>query len=150
MRERIAEAVSLASSLEEVENAFLAFIEKVKIETGSDRIGYVAGTIYSDGEEHIARNIARLAGYTEQLSNRHNFPIFCAGDIFGFGLFERLAEMKLAVQEREAKFISFWRNVIGSGHISDLFMAPGWEKSVGATDEHCTALEAGIALHYVK
>lgn len=76
--------------------------------------------------------------------------MFSAIDVFSSEIYERLAEWKLPFNEREVKARSFWRKILKSGHVTDIFMTPRWEKSKGATDEHKTAKEIGLKIHYIK
>lgn len=149
MREEISKTIETATDLAEVENRLLEFIHDVKAETNSSRIGYVAGIVSSDGEEHIATNIKKLSEYTDRIAHQYSFPVFCAADVFNPQLFEQLAEMKLEAEEREQHLKSFWRNILNCGYITDIFMTPRWQLSGGSKDEHETAGQNGIIIHYV-
>lgn len=149
MQKRIHEVIHTANNLSEVELRFVDFLDAIKSETMTARIGYVAGIVSSDGEDKIQANIEILASYTEKLRQTYDFPVFCAADVFTPQLFESLAEMKLRVEERERHFKSFWRNVIASGHITDIFMTPRWELSSGANDEYSIAKQIGLRVHNV-
>lgn len=44
----------------------------------------------------------------------------------------------------------FWREIFKSGHVTDVFMTPRWEKSKGAVDEYKTAQKIGLTIHYLQ
>ncbi len=117
---------------------------------GITRIGYVAGIITSDGPEYFQANRKRLADYVKKLRKIHKFPMFSAIDVFSSEVYERLKEWKLPFAEREMKVRSFWRKILKSGHVTDIFMTPRWEKSKGASDEHRTAKKIGLKIHYIE
>lgn len=150
MKSRLEASLDGATSLDIVEARVLECVAGLKRETGSERAGYVAGIISSNGDSSIEDNIARLSAHTEELKSQYLFPLFSASDVFGNGLYESLIEMRLERTEREERLVNFWRNILKSGHISDLFMTPGWKMSKGATDEHDIARGTGIiTIHYL-
>lgn len=46
--------------------------------------------------------------------------------------------------------MKFWRDILESGHVTDIFMTPRWEQSKGAIDEHEAAKQLGIKIHYMN
>lgn len=148
MKSRFDEQLQNAQSLSEVRDKVIALLQELRKE--QKQLAYVAGTIFSDGAEFVQRNISRLDDLTDKLRAKNKFPIFSSVDIFYGGLFDRLPESKLQYIERRKLFIQFWRDIIGCGYITDIYMAPGWEKSEGATDEHTTATNKGITIHYIS
>lgn len=114
------------------------------------KIGYVAGIINSDGLEHFETNRKRLAAYVEKLRRIHKFPVFSAVDVFSNNVYAQLEEMTLSFDEREAKMRSFWREILKSGCVTDIFMTPRWDKSKGASDEHKIAKQIGLRIHYIE
>ena len=112
-------------------------------------VGYVAGAISSDDREIVVHNIERLAQYTEQVRKKSSFPVFSATDIFTDQLYERMRVGEMPKDQRERDFQKFWRLILGSGYVTDLYMTPGWEQSKGATDEHETARTLGINIVYL-
>lgn len=151
MKELIRMHVEKATNLDKVFIGMLACFEMLRKRNPLEhRLGYVAGIITSDGPDHTMRNIEKLAEYTHKLRIALGFPVFSATDIFSVALFAKLQEMGLPPSEREAQFIDFWRRILTSGHVTDILMTPRWEVSAGATDEHKTAMDRGIQVHYVS
>ncbi|PJE63372.1 hypothetical protein COU89_03700 [Candidatus Roizmanbacteria bacterium CG10_big_fil_rev_8_21_14_0_10_45_7] len=95
-----------------------------------------------------ARNIQRLADYTSALRGQYQFPIFSGHDVLYNGRMDTLPESKLPYVERRTRMLAFWKTIVTCGSITDIFMMPGWERSEGARDEHNSALQMGITLHY--
>lgn len=149
MRERITHAVAPAENLDQLEERLTAFLASITQEEGLERIGYVAGCVSSDGEEHIQHNLEKLAEHTRGLEREHGFPLFCVTDIFTPELYRRLEEMEWPVEAREQRMRSCFCNILQSGHITDLIMTPGWEGSTGSWEEHSTAETNGLRIHYV-
>lgn len=141
MREIITHAVSLAITLDEVRNGLIEVLGFTR--RRSDKLGYAAGVITSDGPERQAANIARLIGWTDRLREQYDFPIFSATDVFSDEVFERIE----ATRYPQLAWLDFWRVVLGSSHVTDIFMTPGWRRSKGATDEHETAEKNNIRIH---
>lgn len=110
----------------------------------------MAGIINSDGPEYSEINREKLANHVEKLRKIHKFPMFTAIDVFPLEIYNNLEEWKLSFEEREEKVRNFWREILKSGHVTDIFMTPRWEKSKGASDEHETAKKIGLKIHYVQ
>lgn len=146
MKDQIRAVLGSANTLLEVRDSLLTLFRIFK-NNGYRQMGYVSGIITSDGPEFVERNIERLAYFTEELRGYKNFPIFSATDVFSQKLFERLDEMTLETNSREEKFIRFWRDILESGFITDIFMTPRWEESKGAKDEYKTAKRLGLKIH---
>ncbi|MFA5933047.1 MAG: hypothetical protein WCV81_02125 [Microgenomates group bacterium] len=149
MKELIIESVNTSTNLDQTFTNLSQVLEEVRM-SKSPRIGYVAGIITSDGSELIEKNIEILRLYTNLIRVQSGIPTFCASDVFGHGLYERLEEMKLSYSEREPKFVNFWRKVLTSGHVTDIFMTPGWTRSNGARDEHSLSKEINLRLFYIN
>lgn len=144
MREIIRVSVQEATTLVEVREGLLrAFVQEKQGKDGL-RIGYVAGIITSDGPDRIEENIQRLEEHTQRIREKENILIFSAVDVFDEELFARL---KAHTLPSDSWWI-FWREVLGSGHVTDIYMTPRWQESTGARDEHKTAVRLGIAIHY--
>jgi hypothetical protein len=62
-------------------------------------------------------------------------------------MFDMIEEMELVYEVREQHFQNFWRGILGSGHVTDIFLTPRWKESRGATDEFQTATTLGIEVH---
>lgn len=152
MHKDIGSSLRSAKTLHHVKRDLVKLFKTTKKQAGGGiiRIGYVAGIITSDGHEYFEANRKRLADYVKKLRKIHKFPIFSAIDVFSSEVYERLTEWKLPFTKREVKARSFWRKILKSGHVTDVFMTPRWEKSKGATDEHKTARKIGLRIHYIK
>jgi len=86
-----------------------------------------------------------LREHTEKIRKEKDFPIFSATDVMALETLIQIKAHKLVVKD----FIKFWREILESGHVTDIFMTPRWNKSFGATDEHETAKKLGIKIHYL-
>lgn len=150
MRREISITLSEAQNLDQVRDKIVTLFERTRKKTGSERIGYVAGIIGSDGPEKVEENRKKLADNTERIRATNDFPIFSATDVFSEELFIRLEELRLSLLERRQAFIKFWREVLELGRVTDIFMTPRWEESEGARDEHETAQRLSIKVHYVE
>ena len=117
---------------------------------GTNRIGYVAGIVTSDGTENIDENVRKLKSYTKNIRKQYNFHIFSSTDIFDKKFIEKLDEMSLPLKIFEKRFLNFWEKILVSGYITDIFMTPGWERSRGAKFEHNIANNKGLDIHYYK
>lgn len=148
MKDAISKVLVTATTLKEVKDILLPLLQQTHKK--EQRIGYVAGILFSDGPLHVKRNIQALSDYTEFLRKQHSFSIFSPTDVFYNGLFPRLKESSFPESARRIVFVSFWRDVLNSGFITDIFMTPRWQESSGATDEHNIAKEKGITIHYVS
>ncbi len=150
MQQKIQASVAGATNLPQVRDALLQLFKTIQSEEEVTNIGYVGGMIFSEGPEHVEKNIRILNEHTQRLRNEYTFPLFSAVDIFYEGLYQNLREATLPYAERRGLFLTFWQEIVGSGFITDIFMTPRWEMSEGATDEHQTAKKKGITIHYVK
>lgn len=150
MKKELSQSFKEVSSLMGVKNELLVLFDKTKKEKNNTRIGYVAGIITSDGLEHMQRNIERLARNTEEIRQTVNFPLFSATEIFGNGVYNKISEFHVKEPERGELFINFWREILSSGYITDIYLTPRWDESKGARDEFETAKQQGLEIHYVK
>lgn len=114
------------------------------------RLGFVSGILTSEGDKNMPKNIERLKRYTKEIRDTHNFPIFSSVDVFGNGIYDQIEEVKFERELREHHFIQFWKMILETGHITDIFMTPRWEKSRGANIEFATAKELKITIHFVR
>lgn len=149
MRQHLTDALARVDTLLEARERVIEVLGWVKVDT-HEHLGFVSGIISSDGDEHIQRNVDRLAIHTDRIRKEHTFPIFSATDVFSPELFMRLAEMRLDRDERETHFVDFWRAILSCGHVTHVFFAPRWECSKGAMDEHETASRLGLKIYYVE
>lgn len=135
----------MANRIDQVIEGVVGVLRAIKRKTRAKKVGYVAGIITSDGPEYIARNIQKLEEYTERIGDEIDFPVFSAADVFSKDLLDRLHARSLPAQT----WFDFWRAILGSGEVTDIFMTPRWKDSLGARDEHETAQKLGIAIHYL-
>lgn len=150
MHKDIGAALKNVTTLLDVKKELVKLFEITRKQKSILKIGYVAGIINTDGSEYIEINRKKLANHTKQLRTLHGFPIFSAIDVFSTEVYNRLLEQELSFEEREKIFRGFWREILKSGHVTDIFMTPRWEKSKGATDEHKIARKVGLTVHYIK
>jgi hypothetical protein len=150
MRERIRQAVAEANDLEGVKRQLMDVLSTVRLEErlkqteGCARIGYVAGIVTSDGPERIWENVAKLIERTEAISQEVDFPVFSSAWVFTSDVFERIN----AESYPQEAWLEFWREVLGSSLITDVFMTQRWRESRGASDEEETARNLGLRIHY--
>ena len=150
MHKNIGPALKNTKTLIHVRDELIKLFKTTKKKNGISKIGYVAGIITSDGPKHFEINRKRLADYARALRKIHKFPVFSSVDVFSKEVYTRLAEMVFSFEKREVKFRLFWREILKSGHVTDIFMTPRWDKSKGATDEHKTAKKIGLTIHYIS
>ncbi|MGD0729068.1 MAG: DUF4406 domain-containing protein, partial [Candidatus Micrarchaeaceae archaeon] len=72
----------------------------------------------------------------------YNFPIFSSTDIFTKPLLSKLGKLT------QDDFNSYWKSLLESGHVTDIFMTPNWQISNGATAEYNIAKEKNLVIHY--
>lgn len=149
MHRKIGNVLKNTKNLVHVRIELFKLFQQTKNSTET-KIGYVAGIINSDGPEYLQRNRKRLVDHARKLRKIHKIPMFTAVDVFPEEIYKNLEEWKLSFEKREAKVRNFWRKILKSGHVTDIFMTPRFEKSKGATDEHRTAKKTSIRIHYVK
>lgn len=117
------------------------------------QIGLVSGIISSEGDENILQNIAELIRWrntiAEALQSRTiQLPTLVSPFIFTELAYEQMGAFSLPRDAREALFQQFYRQFLASGLVSDIFMTPGYERSVGALDELATAEALGLRIHF--
>lgn len=122
----------------------LEIVSQIKNKNPDVKIGYVAGKVAADGQENVLKNLKRLNFFTEKISKEFGSNIFSATDVFNEEVYWKINIPK-PIHEKE--FYAFWQKIVKSG-ITDIFMTPEWEESIGATDEHKTAKKIGINIHY--
>ncbi len=144
IQKEIGEAVTSAKNIEEVKTILLNVLKSAR-ENGVERIGYVAGLITSEGPENIDKNVKRLIRYADDIRSKNNFPIFASTDVISDDLFTKLGMEKIAAADWE----EFWRDILGSGYVTDIFMTPRWEISKGSISEHNNAKNFNLQIHYI-
>lgn len=147
MISKIYTEIKHSTSLKHVHIGLVKVIKAINERFPKQRLGFVAGIITSDGDENMSRNIERLKQYAEEIRGRYDFPIFSSVDVFGNGIYNQVEESKFERELREHHFVQFWTMILETGHITDIFMTPRWDKSRGAKIEHEVAQK--IKIHMV-
>lgn len=124
----------------------VSVFRKFRKEYAYPRLGYVAGPLPSQGSldagEHHRVHV-ELAGV---LGQRFAFPVCTMQDMLSPVVLTRLKEKGFTSKH----YADFARNVLQSGYVTDVFMAPGWEESGTARAEHEAAKQFGLNVHYVE
>lgn len=144
MKDKLKEITPRADSLDELALLLKKLFSDMWDE-GVGQIGYVSGIITSEGPENIPKNILRLEKFTQNIRDKSNFPVFSATDIFDDELFARLS----LTGAKNADYEVFWRQILGSGFVTHMFMTPRWEISHGAQDEHQVAKNLNMEIIYL-
>ena len=139
-------ALKSASTIEETLRITIGIIAKVKKDNPDTKIGYVSGKVTADGSEYITKNLTRLHNFTRMLIKTHGKFIFSAADIFNDDTYWKI-NIPRPIHEKD--FYDFWRTVINSG-VTDIYMTPDWKKSDGAKNEHETAKQLRMGIHYIE
>ncbi len=145
--EKIKESLKNAKDLNLVAKSAISVLKEFKSK-GANRIGYVAGTITSEGYEKIEENVKKLIKYTIKIRKREGFPIFSSTDLFDKKFVSQLKELSLPPDKLEEEFLKCWKNILSSGYVTDIYITPGWENSQGARFELKVAKEARLKIHY--
>lgn len=147
MIEIIKPALTDAKTLDEVKDGMLSVFSILRSK-GILQIGYVSGIISSDGADKIPQNLARLSLYTNTIRDSTSFPVFSPTCVFDNHLFTRINAKKLSGED----FMVFWRAILRNEqrYITDIFMTPRWQESVGATEEHQIAEELKLNIFYIN
>ncbi len=140
LRKELGLIVADSSNILQVESKITETLRRIKT-SPEEKIGYISAILSSDGPKHIQTNIKILDKYTEFYRDILQFPVFSSSDIF---IGKHVEKFKLTGKE----WISFWNNVLKFGQVTDIFMTPRWEESIGAKEEHKTAKELGLNIHY--
>lgn len=127
------------SIFEHIQKTALYYTQGDKVQ----KCGMVSGSINADGPAHKQRNIKRLITYTQAIQEKVTFPVFCASYFFVDEIYSHF-EKQGAVYE---DYMFFWRKVLKSGLVTDIFMMDGWKRSIGAKDEYDTAKKCNIVIH---
>lgn len=139
-------AIKQCKTLDEIHELISKKIKDLQKDSIQLRIGYIAGKVTAEGPEKIKNNLARLHNFKEQLKIKENILVFSAADVFDDEVYWNL---NLPTPDHEQKFYDFWKKILECG-VTDIFMTPGWEESLGAQDEHKHAKNLKIKIHYIK
>src|ERR1043166_546533 len=133
------------ASLDEIHRIVESKLGELKVAHNTKKIGYVAGKVTADGPTRILENLERLREFALFVSTKHDIAVFSAAQIFNTEVYWKL---NLPSPDHEEEFYQFWRKVLKSG-VTDVFMSPEWEVSLGALDELCAAKELGLSIHFL-
>lgn len=138
------EALAGSTTLDEALSSALKVIAHRKGD--QFRVIYVAGPISSDGEHKIVENIERLMEFQRALAHElgQGAFVFASPSIFTPSVYERLRVFEMQRALREKGLQEFFDAVIESGYLDSIYLAPGWERSVGARREYETARRIGV------
>lgn len=150
MRLMLEDDLAPCKTLDEVFERTVATLTELRDKDGYE-LRYVAGPISCDGDAKIPENLAKLKAERSQLMRTlgKSVLVFTAPFIFTAENYRKLGLFELNKEEREGQLQGFWDRLILSGLISAIHMAPGWERSPGATRERETALVSGVQVHYI-
>lgn len=118
-------------------------LQEASLETENHRVGFVSGLAMSEGPLLAIKNIGMLKRYTRFVKKHVEYPVYSVIDF----LKEEALIRVLSGKEESQRL---WREVLQSGYVTDIFMAPKWEQSHGSTNEHRTAKELEIQIHSVS
>ena len=146
MRALLRDYSHAVSTFDDAHAHAVSVFRKFRKEYAYPRLGYVAGPLPSQGSldagEHYRVHV-ELAGV---LGQRFPFPICTMQDMFSPETLLRLKEKGFTSKH----YADFARNVLQSGYVTDVFMAPGWEESKTALVEHEAAKQFGLSIHYIE
>lgn len=118
-------------------------LKKANEESQGGKVGFVSGKIMADGFIYSFKNLAMIARRERAIRSEEHIPVFSATDF----LFNELVN---TVFRGKASGDEYWRDIIESGYITDIYMVPGWESSNGAKSEFDSAKKKHLKIHYVK
>jgi hypothetical protein len=119
-------------------------LRTVQKTTPSARVAIVLGVTVSDGPEFTTQNINRLRVCSDYIRRRHDFPVFSLIDIFPENWHLENQDKSRAMKEYQ----NFWKSLLLSGSITDVFVTPRWESNPELVELHSIAQKAGIHIHY--
>lgn len=130
-------------TLEDIFEHICNQLKKLREVGHQEKIGMASGSINADGPAYKQRNIRRLIAFTQLIEKRVRFPVFCASYFFTDNVYKHLESQNSTYDD----YMLFWRKVLLSGIVTDLFMMNGWKRSRGARDEYETAKKCNIVIH---
>jgi len=102
-----------------------------------------SGSINADGVAYKQRNIRKLVIFARSVEKKVNFPVYCAPYFFTEAVYNHFERQSVVYED----YMFFWRKLLKSGLVTDIFMMDGWERSIGAKDEYDTAKKCNIVIH---
>lgn len=146
-RRELHEGLRGTQTLDELEIVLLGLLT---VQRSQGSVIFVSGSVFSDGEDRVADNIARLRRFTDHVAESLGQTAFSWVDvIYDSDLYGTLDIYHLPYQTRLERVMGFWRTILSSGHVTEVCMTPGWERSTGAQDEHRTAQQHALTIHYL-
>jgi hypothetical protein len=135
-------AISSAKSLDEIASAV---IDQLKhLARGKREVGYICGIATSDGFDFLEENKSLLRLYTDHLSKRVPYNLFCTGTVFDL-------EMEKKIKGNSQFVINnMWARVMHCGAIKHMFMTPRWHLSTGSRVEFLAAIEKRMVIHHLN
>lgn len=118
-------------------------LKKATQDSKTGKVGFVSGKIMADGFIFSFKNLAVLSRYERTIKKSERIPVFSATDF----LFNELVN---TVFRGRASGDEYWRDIIESGYITDIYMTPGWESSNGAKSEFDSAKKKHLKIHYIS
>lgn len=97
----------------------------------------------ADGVIFAGKNLLNIAKHERGVRSKEHIPVFSATDFL-------LNELVNTVFRGKASGDEYWRDIIESGYITDIYMAPGWEGSNGAKSEFDSAKKKNLKIHYIN
>jgi hypothetical protein len=131
-------------TFDDIADAVIKVLNEEKLKHPDHIVNFVSGSVTSDGPEYIQRNLKKLIKHTENVAKKTKAPTFSANYVVD--LFSQVIPQSDNVKPNRLKF---WDNIMKSQLITDVYMAPGWEKSIGATEEHKLAKKLKMEMHYL-
>lgn len=142
---------NIGYSLSDVSAVIHQYFSALKY-TGSG-IAYVAGAVTADGPAMIETNFQLLNSYANKLYEKYPRQyVFSSHDIMNVTIDYNFQDIKLndylmiVNNFHHEDFMNFWRQLLESGLITKIYLAPGWQRSKGACEEREIALEQNIQI----
>lgn len=143
-----------STNFQEITNRLTRSLQKLR-EQGNQHVGFVSGPVANSTDpdpsvryQSMLDNMARMRKRVTELRKEYQFPIFASTDIFDT-VWRELEEIQnLSPEEKSFKMKEFFRGILESGHITDIFMLDRWKEARGSIDEHKITEEIKIAIHY--
>lgn len=133
-------------SLSEGRESLLSLLREFTRQSGGSRLAFVSGILTSDGPGLASFHRRELLRYTGMLHRQLGIAIFCCQDVFSED--QEIFFTKNGTRYRD--WLVFWRSVLASGYVTDIYFIPGWHRSEGARDEYRAALRNGLRIYEIE
>lgn len=144
-RFHIAVAQERPRTLSEYADVVVRTLREIEKEDGHKKVGYVAAPLYAGTTEGIRLNLKRLRELTKEVSHAESFPTFSLLDI----LLEEFFTADGGGNLNSEEFVSFQRQILSSGAITHVFIAPDFQE-VGGEDILQEASRVGTLVYTVR